>query len=140
VQKGRSSWLTLVAFCATSALLIALLLAVVFASATVVFAVGQSSPGSERADGKRAVPERKFSGVITDADCGARHAVDSGKSPAECARACVRNGSRYVLVDGERTYTLAGSIADLDRLAGQRASVSGTLEGDTIHVRSVTTH
>jgi hypothetical protein len=49
---------------------------------------------------------------------------------------CVRNGSRYVLVEGDKRYALAGSESKLDGLAGQRAKISGTLAGNTIQVDS----
>jgi endonuclease YncB( thermonuclease family) len=52
---------------------------------------------------------------------------------------CVRAGSRYALVDGDMHYFLAGSEDTLDRLAGERATIAGALDGDTIHVISVST-
>ncbi|HEX3354469.1 MAG TPA: hypothetical protein VHS34_16740 [Terriglobales bacterium] len=81
--------------------------------------------------------DRSFAGVITDSRCGARHSRNSGKTSAECARACVRNGSHYVLVDGEEVHALAGDANQLEKLAGERVHVMGMLEGDTIRVRSV---
>jgi len=49
---------------------------------------------------------------------------------------CVRNGSKYVLVEGDRIYALAGSESELNGLAGQRATVAGILDGNTIKVTS----
>jgi hypothetical protein len=86
---------------------------------------------------ENAAANRTFAGMITDSRCGARHPMDSGKTSAECARSCARDGSRYVLVDGEKIYALEGNPAQLDKLAGERAEVVGMLEGDTIKVRSV---
>ena len=79
-----------------------------------------------------------FAGMITDSRCGARHPMNSGKSSAECVRSCVRNGARYVLVDGERIYALDGNPARLEQLASERVNVVGMLEGDTIKVQAVT--
>ena len=76
--------------------------------------------------------------MITDSRCGARHRRNSGKTSAECARACVRNGSHYVLVDGEKIYALAGDSAQLEKVAGERANVSGLLKDDTITIKGVT--
>jgi len=40
------------------------------------------------------------------------------------------------LVDGEKRYTLTGNTEDLSKLAGQRVTVSGSRNGDTIQVNS----
>ena len=134
--KQNRSWLALVAFCATTALITALGLAILFASATVAFALAQSlkSPASKPLNAGDAATGKTFAGIITDSICGARHARDSGKSPAECTRICARKGANYMLVDGDKTYVLGGNPADIDKLAGQRVSVAGTLNGGTIKV------
>lgn len=80
---------------------------------------------------------RIFSGMITDSRCGARHRMNSGKTSAECARACARDGSIYVLVDGEVVRALEGDPYLLSRLAGERVEIVGLLEGNTIKVESV---
>ncbi len=78
-----------------------------------------------------------FPGIITDSRCGARHSMNSGKTSAECARACVGNGSIYVLVDREVVRALEGDPDLLRRLAGERVEIVGLLEGSTIKVESV---
>jgi len=80
--------------------------------------------------------QKTFSGVVTDSHCGARH-QDATKSPAECAQMCARNGSQYVLVDGDKTYALNGDMQQIAKLAGQRVSVEGSIVGDTLHVASI---
>lgn len=50
---------------------------------------------------------------------------------------CVRNGSGYVLVDGDKTYTLSGDGSQFGGLAGERVSVTGTLDGETLRVNSI---
>jgi hypothetical protein len=80
---------------------------------------------------------RIFSGMITDSRCGARHRMNSGKTSGECARACARGGSIYVLVDGEVVHALEGDPYLLGRLAGERVQIVGMLEGSTIKVESV---
>jgi Mg-chelatase subunit ChlD len=77
-----------------------------------------------------------ISGVITDSECGARHNKDAKMSATECARFCARNGSKYVLVDGEKRYTLTGNTEELSKFAGQRVTISGSRNGDTIQVSS----
>ncbi len=79
-----------------------------------------------------------FTGVVSDAMCGAHHMMGSA---AECTRACVAKGSKYALVVGEKVYTLDTSdkaaLAELDKLAGEHAKVTGSADGDTIAVKSV---
>jgi len=80
---------------------------------------------------------RIFTGMITDSRCGARHSRNSGKTSAECVRACLRKGSHFVLVDGEDVHALEGDPVQLDQAAGVRVEVVGLLRGDTIKVKSV---
>jgi hypothetical protein len=76
-----------------------------------------------------------FTGEIGDSMCGAKHMSGSA---AECTRSCVKEGSAYALVVGDKVYKLkGGDAATLDKLAGAKATVTGTLDGDTITVASV---
>lgn len=143
-MKQRRSWFALLTFCTTSALVAALALAILFAAVTVVFAVADASGLQAEvttATPRAAIPpdSKVFVGLITDDHCGARHAMDSDKNPTECARMCVRNGAKYVLVNGDKTYRLEedGGV-DFDKLVGQRLKVTGTLDGDTISIISTT--
>ena len=78
-----------------------------------------------------------FTGKVSDAMCGAHHMM-AGASDADCTRACVKQGSKYALVVGDTVYTLeGGDAAMLDKLAGQNATITGTLKGRTITVASV---
>ena len=81
-----------------------------------------------------------FTGEVSDSMCGAKHMMEGGD--AACTRACVGKGSKYALVVGDKVYTLEtsdkASLAQLDKLAGQKAKVSGTVGGDSIQVSSVT--
>jgi hypothetical protein len=136
VNNSRS-WFRLIAFCVTPALLIALGLAILFAGAAVAFALSDGGkPGPAATQEADSPKTRVFAGMITDAHCGARHDMDSGMNPTQCAKMCVRNGSKYVLVRGDKRYALEGNESQLDGLAGQRANVAGTLDGNTIKVDS----
>lgn len=78
-----------------------------------------------------------FTGEVSDAMCGAKHAT---ADKAACTRACVKKGSNYALVVGDKVYTLEADQANkdkLDKLAGEKAKVSGTASGDTIQVSKV---
>ena len=146
-MKKNQSWLTLVIFCASTVLACALVLGALFATATVAFAVARTLKPLEAAavveqpaappQGNLSSQEAIFTGLVTDDHCGAKH-KDQGKNPSECARMCVRNGAKYSLINGDKTYALAGDAAQLDQFAGQRVSVAGTLEGTTIKVNSAT--
>jgi hypothetical protein len=80
-----------------------------------------------------------FTGKVSDAMCGANHMMAGEGS--ECTRACVRKGSKYALVVGDKVYTLDSSdkttLDQLDKLADQQAKVTGEVSGDSITVLSV---
>ena len=76
--------------------------------------------------------------MITDSYCGAHHRRNTHQNSADCARACVRMGAHYVLVDGDRRYRLTGANDELDKLIGQRANIAGRLDGGMIAVTSAT--
>jgi hypothetical protein len=79
-----------------------------------------------------------FTGTVSDAMCGAKHAMPG--DDAGCTRACVSKGSKYALVVNDKVYTLEADEtgrAELDKMAGQKVTVSGTAKGDTIDVTSV---
>ena len=81
-----------------------------------------------------------LSGEVSDSMCGAKHEMP-GKA-ADCTRACVKHGSNYALVVGDKVYTLQTSdqatLDTLDKLAGAKAKVTGEVDGTTITVKSVT--
>jgi|SRR5215469_15531909 len=78
-----------------------------------------------------------LTGMVSDSMCGAHH-MAKDKTPAECARMCIKQGMKYALVAGNKVYTLEGHESELDKLAGQRVTVAGKLTGDTLAVSSVT--
>jgi hypothetical protein len=85
-----------------------------------------------------AASKQTFTGEVGDAMCGRQHMEGT---PAECTRTCVSKGSKYALVVGEKVYVLEATdksaLATLDQQAGKNATVTGTLNGDTIEVSSV---
>jgi hypothetical protein len=80
-----------------------------------------------------------FTGKVSDAMCGANHMM--GGAASECVRACIRKGSKYALVTGDKVYALDASdqaaLDQLDKVADQQAKVTGQANGDTIAVSSV---
>jgi hypothetical protein len=80
-----------------------------------------------------------LTGEVSDSMCGAKHEMP-GKA-ADCTRGCVKHGSNYALVVGDKVYTLQTSdqaaLDTLDKLAGAKAVVTGDVDGTTITVKSV---
>ena len=83
--------------------------------------------------------KQTFTGEVGDAMCGRKHMED--EPAAECTRACVAHGSKFALIVGDKIYTLdttdKTALATLDKQAGKQATVTGSLDGDTITVSSV---
>ncbi len=94
-----------------------------------------STPGKSKPAEASSAP-KTLTGTVSDAMCGAHH-MEKGKSAAECTRDCVKKGTKYALVVGKKVYTLDGRKAELDKLAGERATVKGSLMGEMVMVESV---
>ena len=77
---------------------------------------------------------KSWTGVVTDSMCGAKHMMSNA---ADCTRACVKQGSSYALLVGDKVYTLKGHEAEVDKFAGGKATVTGSVSGTTIQVASV---
>lgn len=80
-----------------------------------------------------------LTGEVSDSMCGAKHEMP-GKA-ADCTRVCVKHGSNYALVVGDKVYTLQTSdqtaLDTLDKLAGAKAKVTGDVDGTVVNVKSV---
>src|SRR5277367_5314214 len=80
-----------------------------------------------------------LTGEVSDAMCGAKHEMP-GKA-ADCTRGCMKHGSKYALVVGDKVYTLETSdkaaLDQLNDLAGEKAKVTGEVDGTTMTVKSV---
>jgi hypothetical protein len=77
--------------------------------------------------------QHSLTGVLSDFMCGSAHMVKD-KSPAECTRMCVQDGMKYALVVDKKLYTLDGHETELAKLAGEKATITGTVTGSTIAV------
>ncbi|QEE28589.1 hypothetical protein FTW19_11625 [Terriglobus albidus] len=78
---------------------------------------------------------QSFTGTVTDSMCGTKHMMKD--KPAECTRACAKQGSDYALVVGTKVYILKGDKSQIDKFAGQKAMVMGKVSGTTIQVDSI---
>ncbi len=99
--------------------------------AVVTFLLALSASLSLAADTAKS---QTLTGTVTDVMCGATHMMEGG--PAQCTRACVKEGSAYGLVVDKKVYKLEGKTDDLVSLAGEKAIVTGVVSGDSIKVES----
>jgi hypothetical protein len=108
---------------------------IAFLTFSAVLAAAQMQmPASKPTDASAA--QKTLTGTVSDSMCGAHH-MAKDKSAAECTRECVSKGMNYALIVGEKVYTLNGHEAELDKLAGQRATVKGSVTGEAVMVDSV---
>jgi hypothetical protein len=133
VKQHDRSWFSLIAFFLLPTLASSLVFAAVFAGVTA--AIGDSAQTGDKLQVDPLVPGQNFSGIVTDAHCGSTH-EDSEKNASACARICVRNGSRYAIVNGDKEYELVGELWQIGQFAGQWMTLTGVLDRETIKVSS----
>ena len=84
----------------------------------------------------QAAETKTLEGVVGDTMCGVKHQM--GDIPAkECTNKCVGMGSQYALIVGDTVYELNGKSSELEKLAGEKAKVTGSVDGKKIKVTSV---
>src|SRR6266487_5922426 len=86
--------------------------------------------------------DQTWTGQISDSACGAKHeeaAEGQGKMPdRDCTLACVRGGSKFVLVSDGKIYQISNqTLPDLQTHAGHRVKVTGELKGDLMTVSKI---
>jgi hypothetical protein len=88
--------------------------------------------------------EQTWKGKISDDKCGHTHkaAIEhagTSMSEADCVKACVKSGAKYVLTTkGGKTYKISNQdFAGLAEHAGHKVEVTGAMTGDTIKVTQV---
>jgi hypothetical protein len=84
----------------------------------------------------QAQSSQKITGTITDAMCGKNHMMQ-GESAAQCTRECVKKGSAFALISGDKVYTLKGDKAQFDKFAGANVVIEGETSGTTVTVKSI---
>ena len=77
----------------------------------------------------------EWSVVISDAHCGAMHADASEKSIA-CAKKCISGGADPVFLVGDKIYKIDNKDA-VKGHEGHKVTITGKLDGDTVHVDNV---
>jgi len=86
--------------------------------------------------------EQTWVGQISDSACGAKHeetAEGQGKMPdKQCTEACVRGGSKYVLVVDGKVVPLANQdFKDLPAHAGETVKLTGELKGNAVTISKI---
>ena len=81
----------------------------------------------------------EWTGYIADANCAAKQgAKAASEGHAGCAAGCIKKGAAAVLVTEEgKVYKIENQAAVTDH-AGHKVTISGKMDGDTIHVDKVT--
>lgn len=105
---------------------------VILCGAAILLVAGVSLAAPKQAAASKTTSR---TGWITDSKCGAKGA---SADHADCLKKCIDAGEKYVLYDPrtKKTYQLDPQSAVAEHGA-HHVRVSGTIDGDTIHVESV---
>lgn len=77
-----------------------------------------------------------MSGTISDANCGAKHAAAAANDTA-CVKSCIKRGAAPVFVSDGKVYQIAADSREkVTPLLGQKVTVNGKVEGDTVTIES----
>ena len=79
---------------------------------------------------------KSLTGTVSDAMCGKTHMMKNATA-AQCTRECVKSGSDYALVVGDKIYTLKGDKTAIDKFVGANVIVKGKLSGSTVTMESI---
>ncbi|HET9285149.1 MAG TPA: hypothetical protein VFR24_24630 [Candidatus Angelobacter sp.] len=89
------------------------------------------------AEAQNAKSKQNWQGFVTDTHCGTNCQVTKSMTPdKKCVDRCVREGSKYGLWVGNHVYTLEPQ-SKAARYAANDVTVTGTLDGETIHISSI---
>jgi len=88
--------------------------------------------------------EQTLTGVIADSLCGASHAsmasqVNPPLSDADCTKACLDAGGKFVIVDDGKNVTAIANqtFAGLKEHAGQKVTLTGEIKSGVITVTKI---
>jgi hypothetical protein len=88
-------------------------------------------------DAQSAKSQQTWQGFVTDTHCGTNCQVTKDMTPdKKCVDRCVREGSRYGLWVGHHVFKLEPQ-SKAARYAASDVSVTGTLDGETIHINPI---
>jgi hypothetical protein len=75
----------------------------------------------------------KWTGYISDSDCGAKNNM---KDHAACAKKCIAGGAKPVFVVGKKVYTISNPEKVTDFI-GDKVTITGTITGDALEIEKV---
>lgn len=90
------------------------------------------------AAGAASAKDTTLTGKVGDAMCGAKHMM--ADKDAMCTAECVKKGTDYALIVGDKVYTLKATDAqkaELASFAGKSVTVKGDENGGTMKVASI---
>lgn len=76
-----------------------------------------------------------WSGTISDAHCGAKHA-DASEASMKCVASCTKRGEAPVFVVGDKVIEIANPEA-VKGHEGHKVTITGSMKGDKVQVESV---
>lgn len=80
-----------------------------------------------------------LTGTVSDEKCGAKHLAATAKDKS-CVETCVKGGAATVIVSGDKVYKLAADSQDkVKNHLGEKVTVNGKIEGDTLTIETVET-
>jgi hypothetical protein len=78
-------------------------------------------------------------GTVSDEKCAAKHVAASAKDKS-CVETCVKGGAAPVIVSGDKVYKIsADSLDKVKNHLGEKVSINGKVEGDSITIDTVET-
>lgn len=87
---------------------------------------------------------KTMTGEISDSMCGASHAQminshkDAKMTDADCAKACVKAGAKYVFVSSGKVYNISNQdLASLNQYAGEKVKLTGDVSGENVTVSKI---
>jgi hypothetical protein len=88
--------------------------------------------------------EQTWTGKISDSMCNAKHSggEHDGKkmTDAECTKACIKKGAKYVFVSDGKVYQLVNQHSKtIASHAGEEVQLTGEMTGDKITATKITT-
>jgi hypothetical protein len=86
--------------------------------------------------------EETWTGKISDSMCGGKHMAGgehaAAMSDADCTKACIDKGAKYVFVNEGKVYSISNQeFADLAAHAGDKVKLTGEMTGSTIRVTKI---
>ncbi|HEY4045711.1 MAG TPA: DUF5818 domain-containing protein [Acidobacteriaceae bacterium] len=75
-------------------------------------------------------------GFVSDSRCGTAHSSPSAAA-SKCIKGCLKGSSEAVVVSDGKVYHLKGKTGQVGKYAGENVTVTGTVDGDTLTVDSV---